>query len=74
MQNSALSFTICIDNKPNRFANLLKDLQEEFVVKYNTNKKLITIRHYTQEAIEQVIGNQAVILEQRSRSTVQVVL
>ena len=32
MQNSALSFTICIDNKPNRFANLLKDLQEEFVV------------------------------------------
>jgi len=74
MQNSAVSFTICMDNKPNRFANLLKDLQEEFLVKYNTNKKLITIRHYTQEAIEQVIGNQAVILEQRSRSTVQVVL
>ena len=74
MQNSALSFTICIDNKPNRFANLLKDLQEEFIVKYNMNKKLITIRHYTQEAIDQVIGNQPVILEQKSRSTLQVVL
>jgi aspartate kinase len=74
MQNSAVSFTICIDNKPNRFANLLKDLQEEFFVKYNTKKKLITIRHYTQEAINQVIGEQRVILEQKSRSTLQVVL
>ena len=74
MQNSAVSFTICMDNKPNRFANLLKDLQEEFNVKYNMNKKLITIRHYTPEAIAQVIGEQRVILEQKSRSTVQVVL
>jgi aspartate kinase len=74
MQNSAVSFTICMDNKPNRFANLLKDLQEDFLVKYNKDKKLITIRHYTQEAIDQVIGNQPVILEQKSRSTLQVVL
>jgi aspartate kinase len=74
MQNSAVSFTICMDNKPNRFANLLKNLQEEFYVKYNMDKKLITIRHYTPEAIEQVIGNQYVILEQKSRSTVQVVI
>jgi len=74
MQNSARSFTICMDNKPNRFANLLKDLETEFSVKYNMNKKLITIRHYTPEAIEKVIGNQSVILEQKSRSTLQVVL
>jgi aspartate kinase len=74
MQNSAVSFTICMDNKPNRFANLLKDLEKDFTVKYNTDKKLITIRHYTPEAIEQVIGNQPVILEQKSRSTLQVVL
>ena len=74
MQNSAVSFTICMDNKPNRFANLLKDLQEDFTVKYNLNKKLITIRHYNQKAIDDVIGNQHVILEQKSRSTLQVVL
>jgi len=74
MQNSAVSFTICIDNKPNRFANLLKDLQDEFFVKYNMGKKLITIRHYTPEAIKQVVGEQRVILEQKSRSTLQVVL
>jgi len=74
MQNSAVSFTICMDNKPNRFANLLKDLEKDFTVKYNMNRKLITIRHYTQEAIDQVIGNQQTILEQKSRSTLQVVL
>jgi len=74
MQNSALSFTICMDSKSNRFSNLLKDLEGEFSVKYNMNKKLITIRHYTQEAIEKVIGNQLIILEQKSRSTLQVVL
>jgi len=74
MQNSAVSFTICMDNKPNRFANLLKDLEKEFLIKYNMNKKLITIRHYTQEAIDKVIGNQCVILEQKSRTTLQVVV
>ena len=74
MQNSAVSFTICMDNKPNRFTNLLKDLQEEFTVKYNLNKKLITIRHYNQKAIDDVVGNQRIILEQKSRSTLQVVL
>ena len=74
MQNSARSFTICIDNKPNRFTNLLKDLDTDFYVKYNMSKKLITIRHYNSEAIEKVIGNQPVILEQKSRSTLQVVL
>ena len=74
MQNSAVSFTLCMDNKPNRFAALLKDLEEDFTVKYNMHKKLITIRHYTQEAIDKVIGNQTVILEQKSRSTLQVVI
>jgi aspartate kinase len=74
MQNSAVSFTICIDNKPNRFSNLLKDLQEDFTVKYNMNKKLITIRHYNKDAIEQVIGKLPVLLEQKSRSTLQAVL
>jgi aspartate kinase len=52
----------------------LKDLQDDFFVNYNMNKKLITIRHYNQDAIEQVIGNQPVLLEQKSRSTLQVVL
>ena len=74
MQNSAVSFTICMDNKPNRFANLLKDLEKEFTVKYNTNATLITIRHYTQESINQIIGNQPALLEQKSRTTLQVVL
>ena len=74
MQNSAVSFTICMDNKPNRFINLLKDLEEEFLVKYNMNAKLITIRHYTKETIDEIIGNHPIILEQKSRSTLQVVL
>ncbi|MDR0206252.1 MAG: aspartate kinase [Bacteroidales bacterium] len=74
MQNSAMSFTICMDNKPNRFANLLKDLENNFAVRYNMNAKLITIRHFTPEEIEKVIGNQSVLLEQRSRTTLQVVI
>ena len=74
MQNSAVSFTICMDNKPNRFANLLNDLAKEFVVKYNKDTKLITIRHYTSEAIDKVLGDQPILLEQKSRSTLQVVI
>ncbi|MFO8128507.1 MAG: aspartate kinase [Bacteroidales bacterium] len=73
MHNSALSFSICIDDDAKSGA-LLQDLSEGFIVRYNSGLDLITVRHYTQEVIQELTNNRKVFLEQRSRNTFQLVL
>jgi aspartate kinase len=74
MQNSALSFSICIDNKANQFEQLLKQLSKSYIVLYNENVKLMTIRNHNEELISQLSKNHSILLEQRTRTTFQMVL
>jgi len=74
MQNSAISFSVCLDYDERKSPLLLKELQKDFRVLYNNNVELITIRHYNDEAINDAVGNKAVLLEQKSRHTVQYVV
>jgi len=74
MQNSALSFSICVDNHPQRIAQLIERLDTMFRVRYNENLQLITIRYYTQEVIDRIVAGRPIFLEQRSRSTEQLIV
>ncbi|MBL4675116.1 MAG: aspartate kinase [Mucilaginibacter sp.] len=74
MQTSALSFTACIDFSAERFERLLQGLKQNFKVKYNSDLKLITLRHYTDSALQEVIGDQSVLMKQTNRNTAQVVI
>lgn len=74
MQNSALSFSICIDNQPQLVGRLIERLKSMFRVRYNDNLQLITIRYYTQEVIDSIVDGRPILLEQRSRSTEQVIV
>jgi len=74
MQNSALSFSICVDNNPQRIGILIERLKTLFRVRYNENLQLITIRYYTQEVIDSIVAGRPVLLEQRSRSTEQLIV
>lgn len=74
MQNSALSFSVCIDNNPVLLPKLRKLLQANFKVRYNEGLQLITIRYYTQEIIDSIVGGRKILLEQRSRSTEQIIV
>lgn len=74
MQNSALSFSICIDNNPQRIGVLIERLKDLFRVRYNERMQLITIRYYTQEVIDSIVAGRPILLEQRSRSTEQLVV
>lgn len=71
MQNSAISFSVCFDENRNILPQLLEDLQHDFKVRYNTQLQLITIRHYDQASIDDVLQGREKIIEQRSRRTVQ---
>ena len=74
MQNSAVSFSICVDNKRTSINSLIAELSSKFKVYYNDSVKLFTIRHYNQDSIDKVIANKKVLLEQKSRNTVQFVV
>ena len=71
MQNSAISFSVSVDENRNILPQLLEDLQKDYKVRYNTNLQLITIRHYNQQAIDSVLQNREKIIEQKSRTTAQ---
>ena len=74
MQNSAVSFSVCVDNKKNKVLDLVTELSTKFKVYYNNKVKLFTIRHYSEDSINKVIYGKSVLLEQKSRNTVQYVV
>lgn len=74
MQHSAISFSVCSLHEPDKIELLLEQLRADFVLKYNTDLELVTIRHYNQSVLDSFLSGRRVFLEQRSRSTVQLVL
>ncbi len=74
MFNSAISFSVSVDEDNIKIENLIKDLSIDFNVKYNKNMELVTIRYYNQETIDRVVLNKKVWLEVKSRNTCQMVM
>ncbi|HWY35459.1 MAG TPA: hypothetical protein VNX68_12500, partial [Nitrosopumilaceae archaeon] len=74
MQNSAISFSVCTDNDQKKMEPLLSELQEQFKVLFNSGVELLTIRNYDQKTIEKLTENKIILLEQKSRNTLQVVM
>ncbi len=74
MQNTAISFSVSIDNNPDRVPALLDLLKQDFRVTYNDGLELITIRYYNQSTIDRVLINKQLLVEQKSRYTVQLVV
>ena len=73
IQNSAISFSVCIEDKFGKFNELKNILSKKFKVAYNENVSLYTIRHFTAAAAEIVEKDKTVLLKQISRETMQVV-
>lgn len=74
IQNSAISFSVCVDNKFDTLQGLLGELQSKFKVTVYENVNLYTVRHATQEAITSLEQNKEVLLKQVLQDTVQLVI
>lgn len=74
MQNSAISFDVCVNHDPGRIPLVLADLEREFRVSFTTGLELITIRYYDEETIRRVLVNKDLLLTQRTKSTIQMVV
>ncbi|WP_298341285.1 aspartate kinase [uncultured Algibacter sp.] len=73
IQNSAISFSVCIDNIYNNLSKLLQHLKAKFKVTCDENVSLYTIRHYNASAIQQIESGKMVLLKQLTQETVQIV-
>ena len=74
MQNSALSFSLCIDDNELLLEQLRQRLASQFLLRYNRGLQLITIRYYTQQIIDTIVAGRPILLQQRSRTTTQLLV
>jgi aspartate kinase len=74
MQNSAISFSICVDFDTMKIPQFIERLSTNYVIKYNESLKLLTIRHYNDQVIEKLVKTSQVLVEQKSRQTARFVL
>jgi len=73
IQNSAISFSVCADDKSGNFHELKNILSKKFKVTYNDDVSLYTIRHFNERSAEAVAQNKEVLVRQVSRETMQIV-
>lgn len=73
IQNSAISFSVCVDDKFNNFNELKTILSKKFKVTYNEDVSLYTIRHFDDRSADAVTENKEVLVRQLSRETLQLV-
>lgn len=74
IQNSAISFSVCIEDKFNNFQHFLAALKSKYKVSFTENVLLYTIRHSNEKAIDEIEQKGEVLLKQATKGTVQLVI
>ncbi len=74
MQNSAISFSVCVDFDQQKTPALIDELRKTYKILYNDNLELVTIRHYDNKTIKRVTTDKKIIVEQKSRNTARFVM
>lgn len=74
IQNSALSFSVCVDDKFGNFERFYQELNAQYVIKSYKDVSLYTIRHFDDQAIASIRNRGKAILRQINTKTAQLVL
>ena len=74
IQNAAISFVACIDNREDKVKALIQALNRDYKVAINEHVQLLTIRHFTNEVFFELTKSKSILLRQETRKTMQVVM
>lgn len=74
IQNSAISFSLCLDNKFGKFNDFYEALKNDFSIRFDENVHLYTVRHFNALAIESISNKGKVMLQQTNKDTTQIVV
>lgn len=72
MQNSALTFSFCIDNKEFKAKRIKELLNRDFILTFESPLNLATIKNYTDESFDLLPKDRQVIMEQKTSFNYQV--
>ena len=73
-QNTAISILICMDDLHEKIEKLALKAAEIFDVKVEKDLTLLTIRHYNSEIINKLSKGKIIVLEQKTRDTIQMLM
>jgi len=74
MRNTAISFSICVNDVEDRITNLLASLQGDYNIDIERDLELVTIRHYNDSIIQNMKLNKVVLFEERLEHMIQMVV
>ncbi len=74
MQNSAISFSVCIDYEDEKTDKMLSELELDYNIKTNSELELLTITNHSDELLKQLLEGRKLYIEQKTRNTLQFVL
>lgn len=72
MQNSALTFSFCIDNKEFKAKRIKELLNRDFILSFDGPLNLATIKNYQPDSFNMLPWNRSVIMEQKTNTNYQV--
>ncbi len=73
IQNSAISFSVCVDNKFGHLQELINELKAKFKVSFEEGVSLYTIRHFNDAAAKSLEAGNEILLKQLGTETYQIV-
>ena len=73
IQNSAISFSVCIENNYNNLNSFLLRLKANYKVKSYEGVKLYTVRHHNEAAVKEIEKGKEILLKQISPKIMQLI-
>lgn len=74
MQNTAISFAVCMNNSKEKIKKFVEEIEQEFKVTIEEDLELFTVRHYNQVTIDSLLNGKMVLVEERTPQTIQLVV
>ena len=75
MQNTAISFALCVTNMEDKVQQFAKSIEKDFNVTIDNNGlELLTTRHYMPQTLDMLRNGKIILMEERTKNTMQIVV
>lgn len=74
IQNSAISFSVCVDNSFNHFDQFYDEIKLVFKASFIKGVDLYTVRHFTNNSLNKIYNLGRSILSQINKNTAQIII
>lgn len=74
IQNSAISFSVCVDNNLNHFDLFYNEIKNMYKISFVKNVDLFTVRHFTENSLEGIYKLGTSLVTQINKNTAQIII